>query len=272
MKTPIRIELVSLIATDTGLAQALPAVPKMEPWLPEPASTAEAAEKLAEFAAAPLPVPIPAPRPERSNPDSSNPGSGNPDSSNIDPVKEHPLAKFLPPPRPARMNGLKAETKALTAAPDDNSPADSNPVDSDLIEAAPKHTGISAPADLEKPGPDAPTNFASLTAPMPKSRPARPKVPRGLPSISALPAITGIGPRSIRAAATEQGLPLDRATLIGILNLNTGRKALLRLPNGRYRSVIVGDVLDGWRVSMIGLDAMRITRSGEDRTLLLINR
>jgi len=47
---------------------------------------------------------------------------------------------------------------------------------------------------------------------------------------------------------------------------------LLRLPNGRYRSVIVGDVLDGWRVSMIGADAMRITRSGEDRTFLLVTR
>jgi hypothetical protein len=97
-------------------------------------------------------------------------------------------------------------------------------------------------------------------------------VPRELPSISALPAITGIGPRSIRSAGTEQGLPMGRAALIGILNLETGRKALLRLPNGRYRSVVVGDVLDGWRVSLIGVDAMRITRSGEDRTLLLINR
>ena len=66
--------------------------------------------------------------------------------------------------------------------------------------------------------------------------------------------------------------PLERTALIGILNLDTGRKALLRLPNGRYRSVIVGDVLDGWRVSLIGADAMQLTRGGEDMTLLLIDR
>ena len=67
-------------------------------------------------------------------------------------------------------------------------------------------------------------------------------------------------------------MALDSTALIGILSLGTGRKALLRLPDGRYRSVIVGDVLDGWRVSMIGADAMRLTRGNEDRMFLLVNR
>ena len=118
----------------------------------------------------------------------------------------------------------------------------------------------------------APTKFANPTSPLPNNRPALPAVARELPSVATLPSITGTAQRSIRAAATETGLPLDRTALIGVLNLDTGRKALLRLPNGRYRTVIVGDVLDGWRVSMIGVDAMRITRGGEDRTLLLVNR
>ncbi len=124
--------------------------------------------------------------------------------------------------------------------------------------------------------PDAPTKFASLTSPLPKTRPAFPALPRDLPSVATLPAITEAAQPSIRGsirvAAAEPGLPLDRTALIGILNLDTGRKALLRLPNGRYRTVIVGDVLDGWRVRMIGVDAMRITRSGEERTFLLVNR
>ncbi|MHA1530328.1 MAG: hypothetical protein ACTSVG_15005 [Alphaproteobacteria bacterium] len=108
---------------------------------------------------------------------------------------------------------------------------------------------LPAPIPLPRPArtdPDAPTKFASLTSPLPKTRPAGP----------------AIGP----------GLPLDRTALIGILNLDSSRKALLRLPNGRYRSVIVGDVLDGWQVSMIGVDAMRITRSGKDRTFSLVTR
>ncbi len=116
--------------------------------------------------------------------------------------------------------------------------------------------------------PDAPTEYASLSAPLPRKRPALPALPKTLPSIS----LPKISPKSVQEAATEQGLPLDQVTLIGILDLESGRRALLRLPNGRYRSVVVGDVLDGWRISLIGLDALRVTRSGQDRTLLLVSR
>ncbi len=116
--------------------------------------------------------------------------------------------------------------------------------------------------------PDAPTQYASLSAPLPRTRPAQRALPKTLPSI----ALPKISPQSVQEAATDQGLPLDKVTLIGILDLESGRRALLRLPNGRYRSVVLGDVLDGWRVSLIGRDAMRVTRSGEDRTLLLVSR
>jgi hypothetical protein len=282
--TPIRVELVNLIATDIGPPHPLPAAPFVEPWVPEPASMMGDAEKLAEVApgvaAAQLPVSIPVPRPKRPEPDAGNtdpvadPVADTVADTVAGPVKEHPLARILPPPRPAVLNGQKTQSEAPTPAAAPTTP-DSDNIGPSIIGPGiigPDNIGTSAPAKLEEPDPDAPTDFASLKAPMPKPRPKRPTVPRELPSISALPAITGIGPRSIRSAATEQGLPMDRAALIGILNLETGRKALLRLPNGRYRSVIVGDVLDGWRVSLIGVDAMRITRSGEDRTLLLINR
>ncbi len=81
-----------------------------------------------------------------------------------------------------------------------------------------------------------------------------------------------LSPGSVREAATEHGLPLNQVSLIGILDLESGRKALLRMPDGRYRSVVTGDTIDGWRVSMIGIDAMRVTRSGQDQTLLLVSR
>jgi hypothetical protein len=119
---------------------------------------------------------------------------------------------------------------------------------------------------------DPPTKYASLTAPVPLTRPSRSTLPVELPTAAILPNITGSTKKSIRTAATEQGLPLEETALIGILNLDAGRKALLRLPNGRYRSVVLGDVIDGWKVSIIGTDAMRVTRSGKDRTLLLVNR
>ncbi|MDT8344144.1 MAG: amidophosphoribosyltransferase, partial [Thermohalobaculum sp.] len=60
--------------------------------------------------------------------------------------------------------------------------------------------------------------------------------------------------------------------LIGILNLETGRQALLRLPNGRYERLAVGDTIEGWKVRGIDTDAMRLVRGAEERTLPLIGR
>jgi hypothetical protein len=120
--------------------------------------------------------------------------------------------------------------------------------------------------------PDAPTERASERAPLPKSRPARlARRKEASPAIS-LPATAGAAGSEATAKLTTKGLPLDRAVLIGIMNLNTGRTALLRLPDGSFHSVVVGDVMDGWRVSAIGVDAMRVSKDGQDRTLLLVNR
>ncbi len=91
-------------------------------------------------------------------------------------------------------------------------------------------------------------------------------------SIAALPAIGASAPPPVRGAASETGLPQGRVSLIGILNLETGREALLRLPDGEFRSVGIGDMLDGWRVSAIGVDALRVSRGAEERTLLLVTR
>lgn len=111
-----------------------------------------------------------------------------------------------------------------------------------------------------------------LAAPLPPARP-RAAAPRKVAAAApALPPIGAAAPPSVRVAAVERGLPPDHAALIGILSLESGRKALLRLPNGDYRALRVGDVLEGWRVSAIGLDAMRVSKGGEDRTLLLVTR
>ncbi|MEM9736505.1 MAG: hypothetical protein AAF908_07865, partial [Pseudomonadota bacterium] len=117
---------------------------------------------------------------------------------------------------------------------------------------------------------------AIVTAPTPKSRPDRlgqeieRVVARVVDRTRNVPLVSSA--RSVRQAATQSGMPLDRTSLIGIINLSTGREALLRLPSGRYRRVGRGDVLDGWRVELIGRDAMQLSRSGERHTLLLVGR
>jgi hypothetical protein len=199
------------------------------------------------MAAAPLPPPNPGPAPPERDPVAAWAG----------PVPALEPPGLFPPPAvqeisgvmepAARVEGIsllaksasppQARVTAPTVEPPPAEPATTAVDGAGYVEVA--EAPLPVPIPVPRPAhtdPDVPMKFASLTSPLPKTRPS-----------------------------------LDRTALIGIFNLNTGRKALLRLPNGRYRSVIVGDVLDGWRVSMIGVDAMRITRSGEDRTFLLVN-
>jgi hypothetical protein len=198
----------------------------------------------------PFPAPIPLPRPRHTDPVG--------DSAGI--VEKQPVAaetqsvaRAMPVPRPSRARAPEIQPNAPIAA----TPPGSGP-----------ETQIKTNLEYS----DEPTKYASATSPVPTSRPALSTRTRGFPSPAILPALSGEANASIGSAATEPGMPLGITMLVGILNLETGRRALLRLPDGSYHFVIVGDVLDGWRVSMIGVDAMRITRSGEDRTLLMINR
>ena len=78
-------------------------------------------------------------------------------------------------------------------------------------------------------------------------------------------------PRSVTDAARRTGLSLDETSLIGIIDAKTGREALVRLPNGSFRKVSRGDEIEGWRVSSINREAVRLTRQGQNRTLLLVN-
>lgn len=152
------------------------------------------------------------------------------------------------------------------ATPESTAPAATAPPPIEMAMAAPM------PAPPEAADENAPTVLAVMTSPRPPTRPAQPAIPTRLPKVNLLPNIGTATPGSVRSAATEQGLPLDKTALIGILNLDGNRKALLRLPDGRYKSVVIGDVLDGWRVSAIGNDAMRVSKDGTDRTLPLVNR
>ena len=64
----------------------------------------------------------------------------------------------------------------------------------------------------------------------------------------------------------------NSTSLIGVIDAQSGREALLRMPSGDFLKVAAGDTVRGWRVSLIGRDAVRLTRGGESRTLLLVTR
>lgn len=73
---------------------------------------------------------------------------------------------------------------------------------------------------------------------------------------------------TVARAATEQNvIALRRINLIGVYGSPSSRRALVRMANGRYKKVKVGDRLDGGRVTAIGDSELRYTKSGRSVAL-----
>ncbi|KAG1713598.1 hypothetical protein GQR58_002065 [Nymphon striatum] len=84
---------------------------------------------------------------------------------------------------------------------------------------------------------------------------------------------TAVAPSGPTGSAVAQNATLDNAinlrdmNLIGIYGGNSDRRALVRLSNGRYVRVTVGDRLDGGRVTAISAGALSYTKRGRALTL-----
>lgn len=65
-----------------------------------------------------------------------------------------------------------------------------------------------------------------------------------------------------RQATVKNAINLRTVNLIGVYGKPSSRRALVRLENGRYRKVEVGDRIDGGRVSAIGDKELRYQKSG----------
>lgn len=70
-----------------------------------------------------------------------------------------------------------------------------------------------------------------------------------------------------RQATIPNAINLRRVNLIGVYGSATDRRALVRLPSGRYVKVKVGDRVDGGRVRAIGDGQLVYVKSGRDVTL-----
>ncbi|WP_298842534.1 hypothetical protein [uncultured Roseobacter sp.] len=70
-----------------------------------------------------------------------------------------------------------------------------------------------------------------------------------------------------REATEKNAINLRRVNLIGVYGKPSDRRALIRLGNGRYKKVQVGDRLDGGRVSAIGDAELRYQKSGRNIVL-----
>jgi type IV pilus biogenesis protein PilP len=73
---------------------------------------------------------------------------------------------------------------------------------------------------------------------------------------------------SVAAQATEENaIRLNRINLIGVFGGSSDRRALIRLPSGRFVKVQVGDRVDGGQVAAIGDSELRYTKGGRSYVL-----
>lgn len=70
-----------------------------------------------------------------------------------------------------------------------------------------------------------------------------------------------------RAATEENGINLRNLNLIGVSGSSGDRRALVRLPSGRFVTVEVGDRLDGGQVAAIGESSLQYVKRGRTITL-----
>lgn len=103
----------------------------------------------------------------------------------------------------------------------------------------------------------------------PRPRPeAVTRTARAAPATRAAPAPQIPTTASVARRATERNaINLRQVNLIGVYGTRADRRALVRLANGNYRRVQVGDRLDGGRVSAIGANELRYVKRGRNVVL-----
>ncbi|MBT5296434.1 MAG: hypothetical protein HOL32_12905 [Octadecabacter sp.] len=185
---------------------------------------------------------------------------------------------FRPRTRPAGLAPAPAPTP-------DPEPA---PAPQDAAEPAPTGLQISpeiaaaVQAAANRPNPIVnPTALAVPTSSRPDTRPrnmARIVARANQAQERAAAQVASVAPRAVAPSgptggAVAQNATLDNAinlrdvNLIGIYGGSSDRRALVRLGNGRYVRVTVGDRLDGGRVTAISAGALSYTKSGRALTL-----
>ncbi len=78
----------------------------------------------------------------------------------------------------------------------------------------------------------------------------------------------GASPINIQKEATEKtGLHKRRMLLIGVFGSAATRRAMLRMPSGRFVTVKPGQKISGWKVAAIGESSVRITKGSRNQVL-----
>ncbi len=154
-----------------------------------------------------------------------------------------------------------------------------------IPEARPQNFAEVVASAQQRSAPAAPQNPSLAVIDPPPAQPeAQPEVqpevqPAAQPEIvpeSAVPdevvAPSGPIPGGVAANATlAEAIDLRAVNLIGVYGRPNDRRALVRLANGRFVRVGVGDSLDGGQVAAIGDNALNYVKSGRTITIAIPN-
>ncbi|GLT07776.1 hypothetical protein GCM10007928_00070 [Sulfitobacter porphyrae] len=180
------------------------------------------------------------------------------------------LSQYRPALRPQSVQEQAAEAAAPAIAPADTTEAVALALETPAQPTAFENPTKFAVAASARPD-TRPRNFdrivkrAERTAPAEETRVASAGsvAPRTVsPSI---PSKTSVA----KQATVKNAINLRKVNLIGVYGKPSNRRALVRLGNGRYKKVVVGDRIDGGRVSAIGDAELRYTKGGRSVVLTM---
>ncbi|WP_299862993.1 hypothetical protein [uncultured Roseobacter sp.] len=180
----------------------------------------------------------------------------------LDGLTRSELAELRPPARPAPpLAPSSAATASLVPLEEGAAPLQEQ--GSERIVASNKDLALAASLR-----PDArPSNFGQIveraqrTAASAAAVGAASIAPRAVaPSIPSSASVT-------REATVRNAINLRKVNLIGVYGTPSNRRALVRLSNGRYKKVQVGDRIDGGRISAIGEGELRYQKRGRNLVL-----
>lgn len=109
-----------------------------------------------------------------------------------------------------------------------------------------------------------PANFETIVARAERTAPTQPTTAYATVA-PALPSKASVA----RQATVNNAINLRKVNLIGVYGTSGSRRALVRLSNGRFKKVKVGDRIDGGKVAAIGDTELRYVKSGKNIILKL---
>ncbi|MGC3936485.1 hypothetical protein ACOTTU_01630 [Roseobacter sp. EG26] len=180
----------------------------------------------------------------------------------LDGLTRAELAQFRPPIRPISEVETAAAAAAASLVPLSDG---ATPLAEQDTQSGQASDELAVTASLR---PDArPSNFNQIVARAQKTA-----------SSAATVGAASIAPRTVtpkipssasvtREATVRNAINLRKVNLIGVYGTPSDRRALVRLANGRYKKVQVGDRIDGGRISAIGDSELRYQKSGRNLVL-----